>query len=884
MSDNVTFTVTQASLNQTGFDWARNIANCFEAVDQAVAAGADLLAFDELTETGYDAGDNFQLTDNNRILAFSRDIAAYAYAKDPNLMISIGHPWRLQRRDLSTIPGIEFDIVNDPLYDRLNLPFNVQTMIGGGRILGMTAKSALYNDGRGYEKRYFNPWSVSSANRVGGVYGTIQIPLSDDGREIIPFGRAIVHVTDGKHAINIANVICEEKWVATKYDGHPHDDSRYDQHNIIPSIHRHLGSKDGLVVAISNASPPSPDKMSKHVHLNRLAARDADVVIDTDGLGTSGSTFAQFGSRMVVQGDQVISYGPRMSFGRVSTTTSTITVQSAPLETKDRAHVVLRHEFNKHGKAHVPTLAYDANPKHAWDSPNNPNRVYEEGIRNLALWLFDYMRKTGSVGITEGQSGGKDSAFNSILVHTMVRIGIDELGVEKFCDELSLPYKAKILAAHEAEGVEAAISACMENMLTSIYLASANSSAQTQYAARSLIEGGVDPKTGQAFKGIGGKYRYRNIEDLILMNNAVYAIEDTQAIDPVRKEKLLKALAEYMHIDPATMSKQELDKLLDALKAEFPEFQENPVTARDGVSYENIQARPRGGTIMIFSNKEGKMAVANPNLDEACNAYATFMGDLHSGTINLNQPAGKTFETAMLKYMQAHGLHGVMPPLACLAATLSEENPPSAELKKGFQTDESDLQRNYPQMRQIIRYMLYKRTLTGNGERRLNAGEVFDHCSRDPLFEGVSENQLYNMVRVSYKRWATAQHKIHASPIGPTWDESVDHQTSQRTPNISGECRDELVTLGIGLMFKWANEEGVNWSATDRRILERRAWQDEAFIKDFGRLVYSADGGMTYNLKKLYAKVKEQGWDNVFGPLPATHPISVIAAASPELA
>ena len=100
----LSFKVTQAPLNQTALDWPRNMANIYAAIDEAVAQGSDLLALEELVLTGYEANDDFQRSDNDLILSSLDDIAAYAYAKAPHLIISAGHPWRLQMRD---IPGVE---------------------------------------------------------------------------------------------------------------------------------------------------------------------------------------------------------------------------------------------------------------------------------------------------------------------------------------------------------------------------------------------------------------------------------------------------------------------------------------------------------------------------------------------------------------------------------------------------------------------------------------------------------------------------------------------------------------------------------------------------------------------------------------------------------
>ncbi|MFA7276708.1 MAG: nitrilase-related carbon-nitrogen hydrolase [Pseudobdellovibrionaceae bacterium] len=871
MTDKIPLIVTQASLNQTALDWPRNMSNIFAAIKLAAERKSDILSLEELAVTGYDAGDDFQKTDNRRILASLEDVAAYAAALDPHLIISLGHPWRLQRRDQG---GEEY--IKSPLYDRLNLPFNVQTLISNGRILAMTAKANLYNDGRGYEKRYFNEWSTVAANQAGGYLGTIDLEIASGCT--IPFGRPIVHVTDGQRAFNLAQAICEEKWVATRYDGFPHDDSRYEKLNVIPLYERYLEGRDGLVLLIANASPPSRDKSDRHVHLDKLAARFADVVIDTDGLGSSGSTFAQFGHRLIVQDDKVLAQGKRISFARVAANSVALDINPACPATEHKAHALLQRSFRDATNARHLFPAAESSAQ--WDKADNPNRHYEEIIRDTALWLFDYMRKTGSRGIMEALSGGADSGFNSVMVSVMVHIGIAELGVDAFCNELGLKQKAEICAAYAEGGTDAAARMALQDMLSCVYMGTHNSSQDTITAARTLIEGGYDPLSGQTVKGIGGKFKTRNVQDLIDFYGVLFAVEDTTSLDPLVKETLIRDVAEYFNLNPNSVSDDDRQKQAVILKNKYPVLGDL-VCATDGIAYENIQARARQVLVMLFANKEGKMAIANPNLDEARNAYATFGGDLHSGTINLNGHIPKSYQLDMMRYLYQHGLEGVMGPVTSLGATL--KNKPTAELMpksadgKVLQNDEDALQCSFPQLNALARRMLYERIDTLNGARRMNAQEIFDDCRKDTLFDGVSENDLYNMLSVRYKRWAMAQHKIHASPVAPTFGENVDHQTSLRTPNLSGNGRDELVLLGIHIMYDWAQQEGLDWNEIDKPLLERRAWQDEAFVQAFGREVKSAEESKEVDLRGLYERVRDRGWGQVLGEAAQDSPSRLIA-------
>lgn len=876
----LSLTITQASLNQTALDWPQNMANHYAAIDAAIAAGSDMVLMPELSLTGYEVNDDFQRTDNTRIYQALTAIAAYANAQDPNLIVSVGNPWRLQLREVFESAAADPDILKNPLYDRLNLPFNVQTLIGGGRILGMTAKANLFRDERGYENRYFNEWSFRDADeiaRLSGIqstYGTISIPLP--GGENIPFGRPLIYVKDAQSDGYIhATAICEEKWAASKFDSYPHDDTRYERLNIIPSIARYLGAKDGVLLEIANASPPSREKQDKHMHLNHLASNYADIVVDTDGLGTSGATFAQFGHRLIAQNSQTIVAGARMKFSQIATTTSTISISAATPTLEAKTHGTFIRAFkDKQARPHTE-LAWQNTA--AWDDPASPDRWKEERIRNHALWMFDYMRKTKSQGVAQALSGGKDSAFNSAMVRVMVELAMADLGVEGFCQAMAhLPYKHDILAAGAAGGHKAAVDACMKHMLTAVYMGTNNSSFETWNAAKTLIEGGQNPD-GSRFEGIGGKFMERNVQDLVTDCAFIFGTENSTKIPSDRKRAILDELGRFVHASPHDHSPAHMQEWADKIKAQYPEILAltSAGLPGNGLAYENFQARIRGVLIMAIANVEAKMAVANPNLDEAYGAYATFQGDLHSGTVNWNAGLHKIDQEALMVYLEEKGIPGVMAPVRSLAA--ANNNRPSAELQpkqgdKVVQFDEDALQGTFTQKALLSRLRHHTKIHTPHGDRWMNAGEIYASARANQHFKTLDDDRLFNALAYFYERWeGAAQHKIHATPIANTFGENVDKQTSLRTPNLSGGSRDELIALAIGILFDWAKRDVLIWDCTTYKQLQARAWQDKAFADSFFARIKNTDprlANVNYTLKPLYAEIKAKGWGGVFAAPP----------------
>ena len=875
----VSLKTTQASLNQTALDWTQNMANIYAAIDEAVANGSDVVFMPELCITGYEVNDDFQRTDNDRIYLALTNIALYANAKDPNLIVSVGHPWRLQLRSAFESAAANPDIVKNPLYDRLNLPFNVQTLISGGNVLGMTAKANLFRDERGYENRYFNEWSFGDADQIAALlgvesqFGTLPIRLPDD-REI-PFGRPIFYITDEKGNSYVhVQAICEEKWVASQYDGEPGDDSRYEQLNIIPAIYRYLESEDGVLLEIANASPPSRLKQDKHTHLNNLASHYANVVVDTDGLGTSGASYSQYGHRLISQNGEVISAGQRIQFSQLATTSAIVQLHQPEETMAEKAHVQLVRHFQDPAAKPIANLTWrQANSDGAWDHPENEDRWKEELIRNLALWKFDYMRKTGSSGIAQALSGGKDSAFNCVLTRVMVELAIHDLGIDGFSEQMShLPYIQDIQNAYRENGKDAAVKVCMDNMLTAAYMGTNNSSERTWYAAKTLIEG--DPEKG--IEGIGGKFLERNVQDLVTICAFIFGTKNSTQIPADRKMKIIQELESFVHADPNEYSRQDMKDWGDRLREDYPELDALTTGAlpEHDIAYQNFQARVRTVLIWAIANVEKKMPEANPNLDEAYGAYATSAGDLHGGAINTNAGIHKEDESLLMEYLEKNGLQGVMDRVLALGPV--NQNKPSAELRKAEQFDEDELQGTFPQKAAFSRLRHHTKILTQNGERWMNASELYDRARDDIAFQGISENKLFNFVTYFYQRWeGPAQHKIHFSPIAPSQGESVDKQTSLRTPNLSGGSRDEIVQLGIDLLFIWADQDELGWDLDTYDLCQARAWQDKKFVEDFYHYMWNRDPeiNMSYNLRGLYDALKDRSWDEIFGILPTSHPI-----------
>lgn len=872
-ADTVALKIASASCNQTGGDWPRNLANICRAIDMAVKDGADILALEELGLTGYERGDDFFYSDNEKTGALLRVIADYAAAKNANLVVSVGHPWHFADKD---IPAQD-ERRKNPIYNRIDNCFNVQTLLTGGHIVSMSAKRYLFNYERGYEKRHFEEWSDVAAEtyenahgkgREGTVFIARPCGESDKGEAaVIPFGSPVVQLGEGETRVNVTHVICEEYWVGSRFDGTVNDGD-YAQDNPLAQ----KAKKFDISVALNpNASPPAAGKIDKHRALCRLASRFCGVFVHTDGLGSSGSTFAQFGSRVMAQQGNIISEGLRNSLQDVAYTSKTVRVPRA-VDKGHAPHAIVPHIFSR---THGQDVQDGPAP---WEA--GERSAFEEELRNEILWLFDYMRKNKIQGIAQALSGGADSAYNALKVRLMIELGVQELGVDGFLRAMGhLSCKDEARKAHAQGGNDAAVRALTNAMLTCVYMGTDNSSEDTLRAAQTLIEGGAT-KDGQAFEGIGGRFHYRNVQRLVDVYAEIYAGVNPQKIDDAQEAKIRAAVAEVLRLRADETTQADIAAQTQAVKNAFAEVTGDVLCAANpaqAVAYENVQARLRQVLIMLFANVENKIAIANPNLDEGRNSYATWGGDLHGGMISGNAHKPKQRQLDHMRLLFEHGLEGGVAPVKALYWAL--ENRPSAELQplskdgRVTQFDEDQLGRTFTQMDVISSFMLYDRPLEHHA-RKNNPIEVFLKCAAHQAFAGDDIETLHDRIRLSYDKWAHAQFKIHGSPIAATYGQNVDHQSSLRTPNISAFHRPELAQLALFALERMAARDGTDFtSLTGGQTLQkllRRALVDDAFATALFSKMHApaATDGRKMKIGLLYAFIKQNGFSTLSAATP----------------
>ncbi|MET4076078.1 NAD(+) synthase [Hymenobacter sp. UYCo722] len=164
--------IAGAALNQIPIDWENNLRNIKTAIEQAKAAGVELLCLPELCLTGYGCEDLF--------LSEWMPEAALAHLQQvrpwtQGICVVVGLPVRLPGRT-----------------------YNTAAVLRDGQILGFVAKQFLANDGVHYETRFFAPWVAGETSSVSWE------------AETWPLGDLIFE----HHGVRFGFEICEDAWRA----------------------------------------------------------------------------------------------------------------------------------------------------------------------------------------------------------------------------------------------------------------------------------------------------------------------------------------------------------------------------------------------------------------------------------------------------------------------------------------------------------------------------------------------------------------------------------------------------------------------------------------------------------------------------------------------
>jgi len=416
--------VATAALNQTPLDWNGNAANIRTAIASARAAGASLLCLPELCITGYGCEDAF----------FSGSVSRMA-----------------TRVILELLPHTEGMLVSVGLpVMHAGALFNASAVLVDGELAGLVAKQHLAGDGLHYEPRWFKPWpaDVVARTHLAGK----DCPIGDI---IFEFG-----------GMRLGFEICEDAWVANR-----------------PGLgHAELATD---IIFNPSASHFAFAKSMTRRRLVEEASRSLGVTyVYSNLVGNEAGRVIYDGQTLIAANGELVACGPRLGFSPVSVTDAVIDIDATRLRRAQSTNFQPQVESVEDRVVALNFKPPDAEPTAtdaaacSWEQSSHSKE--EEFTRAIALALFDYLRKSRSNGLIVSFSGGADSAAVACLVATMVKLAMNELGVESFCQAVG------ITTTDFKPGDP--IRSLTKSLLTTVYQSTRNSSETTKQSARTLAE------------------------------------------------------------------------------------------------------------------------------------------------------------------------------------------------------------------------------------------------------------------------------------------------------------------------------------------------------------------------------------------------------------
>lgn len=425
------YKVGGAELNQTPLDWRNNFENILQAINTAKENNVSILCLPELCLSGYGCEDAFYAPNTEYQ---SLKLLGELLPHTEGIVVSVGLPLRHK-----------------------NKLYNTVALIADQKILGFVAKKHLAGNGIHYEPRWFTPWEEGHVS---------EFIIGDDFDLMLAFGQKSFPIGDLLFDINGVRIgfeICEDAWVANR-----------------PGRSLYQNGVD--IILNPSASHFAFDKLDVRKRFVLEGARAYGVgYIYANLLGNESGRAIYDGGVMIALSGNLLAISKRFSFHNCKVTTATFDLDVA------RLAQIQSHTSNT-GTSNIKIIESNFNiprtdpEKHAPSEASWEHSKYikeEEFGRAVALGLFDYMRKSFSKGFVVSLSGGADSSAIVTLIHLMIEMGVEDLGLKEFKEKLS--YFSALKSCKTLKEM------CHE-ILTTAYQPTENSGDVTFNAAKSLAE------------------------------------------------------------------------------------------------------------------------------------------------------------------------------------------------------------------------------------------------------------------------------------------------------------------------------------------------------------------------------------------------------------
>ncbi|WP_018621552.1 NAD(+) synthase [Spirosoma luteum] len=413
--------VAAGVLNQIPLAWEHNKQNIINAIGEAQRQEVSLLCLPELCISGYGCEDAF-FAQNTMDQSLESLLDIVPYTND--ITVAVGLPMRHNNRT-----------------------FDVACLMANKRILGFVVKQYLANNGVHYESRWFQPWNPYLRDEI------------KVGEFSYPFGDVVFDLS----GIRIGFEICEDAWVASRPGRMLYERGIDIILNPTASHFAFLKSqvRERFVVDASRSFGVS------YVYANMLGNEAGRIIYDGDA--------------MVASNGELLVSGNRLSYEDFLIVPAVVDVEITRLnQTQNRANLALVYpNLRVSERFDWPDIApvIQKAELEAWERGGYLKE--EEFARAVALGLFDYLRKSRSHGYVLSLSGGADSSSIAALVFLMIRMAVENIGIDGVKKKLG-----HINAIQKCKTPEE----MMGKLLTVMYQSTENSSDDTFGSAKELAD------------------------------------------------------------------------------------------------------------------------------------------------------------------------------------------------------------------------------------------------------------------------------------------------------------------------------------------------------------------------------------------------------------
>lgn len=419
--------VAGAVLNQTPLDWDNNKRNILSAIESAKKQNVSILCLPELCITGYGCEDAFYAQGVHKMaLQILHEILPYT----EKMTVCVGLPLLFQNRI-----------------------FNTACLIFDQKIIGFVAKRFLAGNGIHYEPRWFTPWTED-------VIADIEITDLEGNIQKYAIGDIYFNVG----GVKIGFEICEDAWVANRPGR---------------KLYRH-----GVDIILNpSASHFAFDKLETRKRFVLEGSRAFGVgYIYANLLGNEAGRAIYDGGTLIASSGNLLAIGERLTFDDFRVTTAVLDIEEARMTQAQSSSF-----FNVPDLQESCLMVDFEYPEIQPELPQNRDKHWEtspflqeeEFARVLALGLFDYLRKSYSQGFVVSLSGGADSSAVACCCFLMLKLGIENIGIEVFKKKLG--YLKAVQNCQTAEEMA-------NQIITTAYQPTENSSDTTRNAASRLAK------------------------------------------------------------------------------------------------------------------------------------------------------------------------------------------------------------------------------------------------------------------------------------------------------------------------------------------------------------------------------------------------------------